>query len=112
MFKSKFWGWDDVLAVDYTRSADSVSKVSKKLGTKVRQLHIQTGRPTHTGTHTDTKTEEDIDKPDGYELQKPMCSSLLSLHLELLDCVPFIGVLLKEGDAFELSMLSFKVSVR
>ena len=36
VFKSKFWGWDDVLAVDYTRSADTVSKVAKKLGTKVR----------------------------------------------------------------------------
>ncbi|XP_048575726.1 protein flightless-1 homolog isoform X2 [Nematostella vectensis] len=33
LFKSKFVGWDDVLAVDYTRSAETVSKLSKQLGT-------------------------------------------------------------------------------
>ncbi|XP_015752858.1 PREDICTED: protein flightless-1 homolog [Acropora digitifera] len=32
MFKARFVGWDDVLAVDYTLSADYVAKASKQLG--------------------------------------------------------------------------------
>ncbi|XP_074638252.1 protein flightless-1 homolog [Acropora palmata] len=32
MFKARFFGWDDVLAVDYTLSADYVAKASKQLG--------------------------------------------------------------------------------
>jgi len=36
MFKARFIGWDDVLAVDYTLSADYVSKAAKQLGVTVR----------------------------------------------------------------------------
>ena len=36
MFKARFVGWDDVLAVDYTLSADYVAKASKQLGVTVR----------------------------------------------------------------------------
>ena len=36
MFKARFVGWDDVLAVDYTLSADYVSKAAKQLGVTVR----------------------------------------------------------------------------
>ena len=35
MFKARFIGWDDVLAVDYTLSADYVAKASKQLGVTV-----------------------------------------------------------------------------
>ena len=35
MFKARFTGWDDVLAVDYTLSADYVAKASKQLGVTV-----------------------------------------------------------------------------
>lgn len=35
MFKARFVGWDDVLAVDYTLSADYVAKASKQLGITV-----------------------------------------------------------------------------
>ena len=35
MFKARFVGWDDVLAVDYTLSADYVTKASKQLGITV-----------------------------------------------------------------------------
>ena len=40
MFKSKFPGWDDVLAVDYTRSADQVFKkpVVQQVGFKDEQI--------------------------------------------------------------------------
>ena len=38
MFKARFVGWDDVLAVDYTLSADYVAKASKQLGVTVREL--------------------------------------------------------------------------
>ena len=37
MFKARFSGWDDVLAVDYTLSADYVSKAAKQLGVSVRK---------------------------------------------------------------------------
>ena len=37
MFKARFAGWDDVLAVDYTLSADYVSKAAKQLGVTVRK---------------------------------------------------------------------------
>ena len=40
LFKSKFFGWDDILAVDYTLSADYVSKVSKQLGTTVSMVTL------------------------------------------------------------------------
>lgn len=36
MFKARFAGWDDVLAVDYTLSADYVAKAAKQLGVTVR----------------------------------------------------------------------------
>ena len=36
MFKARFAGWDDVLAVDYTLSADYVSKAAKQLGVTVK----------------------------------------------------------------------------
>ena len=35
MFKARFTGWDDVLAVDYTLSADYVANASKQLGVTV-----------------------------------------------------------------------------
>ena len=35
MFKARFVGWDDVLAVDYTLSADFVAKASRQLGSTV-----------------------------------------------------------------------------
>lgn len=38
MFKARFIGWDDVLAVDYTLSADYVAKASKQLGVTVSHL--------------------------------------------------------------------------
>ncbi|XP_020611337.1 protein flightless-1 homolog isoform X2 [Orbicella faveolata] len=46
MFKARFAGWDDVLAVDYTLSADYVSKAAKQLGvtnitTKEAQAKLQ-----------------------------------------------------------------------
>ncbi|PFX31861.1 Protein flightless-1-like [Stylophora pistillata] len=46
MFKARFIGWDDVLAVDYTLSADYVAKASKQLGvtnitTKEAQAKLQ-----------------------------------------------------------------------
>ncbi|XP_068672970.1 protein flightless-1 homolog [Montipora foliosa] len=46
MFKARFVGWDDVLAVDYTLSADFVAKASKQLGstnitTKEAQAKLQ-----------------------------------------------------------------------
>ncbi|CAH3013556.1 unnamed protein product [Porites evermanni] len=46
MFKARFTGWDDVLAVDYTLSADYVAKASKQLGvtnitTKEAQAKLQ-----------------------------------------------------------------------
>lgn len=37
MFKARFAGWDDVLAVDYTLSADYVAKAAKQLGVTVRK---------------------------------------------------------------------------
>ena len=38
MFKARFIGWDDVLAVDYTLSADYVAKASKQLGVTVSHI--------------------------------------------------------------------------
>ena len=35
IFKSKFYGWDDVLSVDYSRSAESVLKLKGKVKKRV-----------------------------------------------------------------------------
>ena len=47
MFKSKFSGWDEVIAVDFTRTAESVQKTGADLTkwarqqeTKVRWKHL------------------------------------------------------------------------
>ena len=46
IFKTKFIGWNDVIAVDFTRTADSVRKTGADLGkwaaeqeTKVRHIN-------------------------------------------------------------------------
>jgi hypothetical protein len=37
MFKSKFSGWDEVIAVDFTRTAESVQKTGADLAKWARQ---------------------------------------------------------------------------
>lgn len=39
MFKTKFFGWDDVIAVDFTRTAESVSR--RGVDMKVRLTGVQ-----------------------------------------------------------------------
>lgn len=38
VFKSKFDGWDDVLAVDFTRTAESVAKKGADMKVKIISL--------------------------------------------------------------------------
>ena len=38
VFKSKFEGWDDLIAVDYTRSADAVHKKNAKFNSQIKEM--------------------------------------------------------------------------
>ena len=41
IFKSKFYGWDDVIAVDFTRTAQSVARTGADLKVTLRLYNFQ-----------------------------------------------------------------------
>ena len=59
VFKSKFEGWDDLIAVDYTRTAEAVS--TKNANYKRTQMQANNSTPGSSGAHANAAREGSVD---------------------------------------------------